>query len=184
MRLAYMYATPDVTHSNVTAIRGEIAATMALIRATGYSGVELLVRDQAGHVRREHMGLDPECREVGRELERPLDPSASRRWEVQRDEQDLHGFRGARRPLRTAQVAPYLRGIAGAPVASLTGARAPPAVVSPSSLGDIFDLSSPQLTSPVLDDPGVGRTQIPGGPGGLPSNQPRGALSTVGVAEL
>ena len=45
MRLAYMYATPDVTHSNVTAIRGEIAATMALIRATGYSGVELLVRD-------------------------------------------------------------------------------------------------------------------------------------------
>ena len=45
MRLAYMYATPDVTNSNVTAIRGEIAATMALIRATGYSGVELLVRD-------------------------------------------------------------------------------------------------------------------------------------------
>jgi sugar phosphate isomerase/epimerase len=45
MRLAYMYATPDVTHSNVTAIQGEMAATMALIRATGYSGVELLVRD-------------------------------------------------------------------------------------------------------------------------------------------
>lgn len=48
MKLAYMYATPDVTHSNVTAIQGEMAPTMALIRSTGYSGVELLVRDPGG----------------------------------------------------------------------------------------------------------------------------------------
>ena len=45
MKLAYMYATPDVTHSQVTAIQGEIAPTLARIRSAGYSGVELLVRD-------------------------------------------------------------------------------------------------------------------------------------------
>lgn len=45
MKLAYMYATPDVTHSNVTAIQGDIAVTLGLIRKTGYTGVELLVRD-------------------------------------------------------------------------------------------------------------------------------------------
>lgn len=47
MKLAYMYATSDVTHSKVTAIQGEAASAMALIRATGYSGVELLVCDPA-----------------------------------------------------------------------------------------------------------------------------------------
>jgi sugar phosphate isomerase/epimerase len=45
MKLAYMYATPDVTHTQVTAIQGEIGPTLARIRSTGYSGVELLVRD-------------------------------------------------------------------------------------------------------------------------------------------
>lgn len=45
MKLAYMYATPDVTHTNVTAIQGEIGPTLARIKGTGYSGVELLVRD-------------------------------------------------------------------------------------------------------------------------------------------
>ena len=45
MKLAYMYATPDVTHGNVTAAQGDMAAVFALIRRTGYSGVELLVRD-------------------------------------------------------------------------------------------------------------------------------------------
>lgn len=45
MKLAYMYATPDVSPAQVTAIQGEIGPTLALIRKTGYSGVELLVRD-------------------------------------------------------------------------------------------------------------------------------------------
>jgi sugar phosphate isomerase/epimerase len=45
MKLAYMYATPDVTHTRVTAIQGEIHSTLARIRSTGYSGVEFLVRD-------------------------------------------------------------------------------------------------------------------------------------------
>jgi sugar phosphate isomerase/epimerase len=47
MKLAYMYATPDVTHDNVTAIRGEMAPVLNLIRDTGYDGVELLVADPA-----------------------------------------------------------------------------------------------------------------------------------------
>ena len=45
MKLAYMYATPDVSPARVTAIQGEIGPTLARIRRTGYSGVELLVRD-------------------------------------------------------------------------------------------------------------------------------------------
>src|SRR5579863_6251094 len=45
MKLAYMYATPDVLPAQVTAIQGKIAPTLARIRRTGYSGVELLVRD-------------------------------------------------------------------------------------------------------------------------------------------
>lgn len=45
MNLAYMYATPDVNHTHVTAVQGEISPTLSLIRSTGYSGVELLVRD-------------------------------------------------------------------------------------------------------------------------------------------
>lgn len=47
MKLAYMYATPEVTHSKVTAIQGEIAPTLARIREVGYQGVELLVCDPA-----------------------------------------------------------------------------------------------------------------------------------------
>jgi Sugar phosphate isomerases/epimerases len=47
MKLAYMYATPDVTHDKVTAIRGDIAPTLARIREVGYQGVELLVADPA-----------------------------------------------------------------------------------------------------------------------------------------
>ncbi|MFM1653904.1 sugar phosphate isomerase/epimerase family protein [Brevibacillus sp. B_LB10_24] len=45
MKLAYMYATPDVTHSHVTAIQGEMSATLQRIKDCGYTGVELLVRD-------------------------------------------------------------------------------------------------------------------------------------------
>lgn len=47
MKLAYMYATPDVTHSNVTAIQGDPAEVLRFLRKTGYSGVEFLVRDAA-----------------------------------------------------------------------------------------------------------------------------------------
>jgi sugar phosphate isomerase/epimerase len=47
MKLAYMYATPDVNHSQVTAIQGDIAATLAHIRQVGYQGVEFLVSDPA-----------------------------------------------------------------------------------------------------------------------------------------
>lgn len=45
MKLAYMYATPDVGHSKVTAIRGPIEETLLAIRDHGYTGVEFLVRD-------------------------------------------------------------------------------------------------------------------------------------------
>jgi len=41
-------------------------------------------------VGREDMRLDPELRQVGRELERTLDAAAARRREVHRDEEDLH----------------------------------------------------------------------------------------------
>ncbi len=41
-------------------------------------------------VRREHVRLDPEARQVRRELERPLDAAAAGRREVHRDEEDLH----------------------------------------------------------------------------------------------
>ncbi|MCC2596758.1 sugar phosphate isomerase/epimerase [Pusillimonas sp. MFBS29] len=47
MKLAYMYATPDVRHSKVTAIQGDIKPTLAKIRQVGYEGVELLVCDPA-----------------------------------------------------------------------------------------------------------------------------------------
>lgn len=47
MKLAYMYATPDVTHDKVTAIRGDIAPALNQIRDVGYSGVEFLVADPA-----------------------------------------------------------------------------------------------------------------------------------------
>lgn len=45
MRLAYMYATPEVAPARVTAIQGDPAACFARIRELGYEGVELLVRD-------------------------------------------------------------------------------------------------------------------------------------------
>lgn len=45
MKLAYMYATPDVRHSRVTAIQGDIDTTLAQIRQIGYEGVEFLVGD-------------------------------------------------------------------------------------------------------------------------------------------
>jgi 5-keto-L-gluconate epimerase len=47
MKLAYMYATPDVTHGEVTAVRGEMTATLNCIRHAGYAGVELLIADPA-----------------------------------------------------------------------------------------------------------------------------------------
>ena len=43
-----------------------------------------------GVVRREHVGLDSEAGEVGRELERPLDAAAARGREVHRREQHFH----------------------------------------------------------------------------------------------
>lgn len=45
MKLAYMYATPEVAPARVTAIQGDAAACFARIRQLGYEGVELLVRD-------------------------------------------------------------------------------------------------------------------------------------------
>ena len=45
MKLAYMYATPEVAPARVTAVQGDAAACFAKIRALGYDGVELLVRD-------------------------------------------------------------------------------------------------------------------------------------------
>ncbi len=47
MKLAYMYATPDVRHSRVTAIQGDVEQTLAQIRQVGYEGVEFLVSDPA-----------------------------------------------------------------------------------------------------------------------------------------
>jgi len=47
MKLAYMYATPDVEPAQVTAIQGPIAATLETISRTGYTGVELLVCNPA-----------------------------------------------------------------------------------------------------------------------------------------
>ncbi|CAH1651948.1 Hydroxypyruvate isomerase [Hyphomicrobiales bacterium] len=45
MKLAYMYATPEVAPAHVTAIQGDASACFARIRELGYDGVELLVRD-------------------------------------------------------------------------------------------------------------------------------------------
>lgn len=45
MKLAYMYATPEVAPANVTAVQGDPAACFSRIRELGYEGVELLVRD-------------------------------------------------------------------------------------------------------------------------------------------
>ena len=45
MKLAYMYATPDVAPAKVAAIQGPVEATMHSIAAAGYGGVELLVCD-------------------------------------------------------------------------------------------------------------------------------------------
>ncbi|PAV28347.1 hypothetical protein CIL05_17075 [Virgibacillus profundi] len=45
MKLAYMYATPDVTHSEVTAVQGDMAEVLFRIKKMGYTGVEFLVRD-------------------------------------------------------------------------------------------------------------------------------------------
>lgn len=47
MKLAYQYATEDVTHSNVTAIQGDPAQVLPFLRKIGYTGVEFLVRDPA-----------------------------------------------------------------------------------------------------------------------------------------
>ncbi len=45
MKLAYMYATPEVAPAHVTAVQGDAAACFARIKELGYEGVELLVRD-------------------------------------------------------------------------------------------------------------------------------------------
>lgn len=47
MKLAYMYATPDVTHMQVTAIQGDPFETLEYLRHTGYTGVEFLVANPA-----------------------------------------------------------------------------------------------------------------------------------------
>jgi len=47
----------------------------------------------AGYVGREHVSLDPERREVGRELERPLDAASAARREVARYQENLQGCR-------------------------------------------------------------------------------------------
>ena len=67
-------ARPDVAHAVDPRLRRQL---------------ELLVRDGPGDVRSEHVRLDPERREVRRELERPLDAAPAARREVARHEQDL-----------------------------------------------------------------------------------------------
>ena len=48
MKLAYMVATPDVAApAHVTAIQGPMDRALAVVRATGYTGVEFLVADPA-----------------------------------------------------------------------------------------------------------------------------------------
>ena len=52
-------------------------------------------RRRAGHVGREHVGLDPERGQVRRELQGSLDSSAAARGEVARDEEELHPRNGS-----------------------------------------------------------------------------------------
>ena len=47
MKLAYMYATPDVAPARVTAIQGPMEDVLLGLAAAGYAGVELLVCDPA-----------------------------------------------------------------------------------------------------------------------------------------
>ena len=75
-------ARPDVAHAVDPRLRRQL---------------ELLVRHGAGHVRREHVGLDPERREVRRELERPLDAASAARREVARHEQNFQRRNGTSR---------------------------------------------------------------------------------------
>lgn len=95
MKLAYMYATPDVTHPQITAIQGEIAPTLARIRRVGYSGVELLVREPRRidanalelAIRREGLDLPAVCtakftERTGCRLQTPIRPDAPRRLTV------------------------------------------------------------------------------------------------------
>lgn len=62
MKLAYMYATSDVGHSNVTAIQGDLEPTLARIRETGYEGVEFLVSNPG---RLDGAALEAAARQAG-----------------------------------------------------------------------------------------------------------------------
>lgn len=62
MKLAYMYATPEVSPAKVTAIQGEPEEAFERIRATGYGGVELLVRDPSAF---DHARIERAARQAG-----------------------------------------------------------------------------------------------------------------------
>ena len=78
-------ARPDVAHAMDPGLRRQL---------------ELIVGDRAGHVRCEHVGLDPERREVRRELERPLNAASAARRKVARHEQNLQRRNGTTRGAR------------------------------------------------------------------------------------
>ncbi|RRH73187.1 sugar phosphate isomerase/epimerase family protein [Falsigemmobacter faecalis] len=65
MKLAYMYATPEVAPAKVTAIQGDPEHAFAAIAAEGFSGVELLVRDPRAF---DHDRLEAQIRAAGLEM--------------------------------------------------------------------------------------------------------------------
>jgi hypothetical protein len=69
-------ARPDVAHAVDPGLRRQLQLGA--------------VRQRAGHVRGEHVRLDPERRQVRRELERPLHSTPATGREVARHEQNLH----------------------------------------------------------------------------------------------
>ena len=95
-RLASRACTPSALESlravqllgRLPALRAEIAGAM---HPRERRRLQLVVAvDPFRVVRGEHVGLDPEARQVRRELERPLDSAAAGRREVHRDQQDFH----------------------------------------------------------------------------------------------
>lgn len=62
MKLAYMYATPEVAPAKVTAVQGDPEACFARIRELGYDGVELLVRDPRAF---DHALIERRIRDAG-----------------------------------------------------------------------------------------------------------------------
>lgn len=65
MKLAYMYATPEVAPAKVTAIQGDPEQAFAAIAAEGFTGVELLVRDPRAL---DHDRLEAQIRAAGLDM--------------------------------------------------------------------------------------------------------------------